>query len=150
MSHHLTSVYSADPISPNSSAPQLPNIIDLRGLHLSTSERVRDEVFNPAPCTHQSAFTFLTLLDHLAEHSRQLQHDGCPAARVDGSVNPAVPVVPVDHVPVCGQKHTHMAPTLIKEMNDCQWLIWTRTPVSPGSTLPLMTPITLAELFTSS
>lgn len=30
----ITSVYSADPIRPNSSAPQLPKIIDLRGLHV--------------------------------------------------------------------------------------------------------------------
>lgn len=38
----ITSVYSADPIRPNSSAPQLPKIIDLRGLHLPATERSRD------------------------------------------------------------------------------------------------------------
>lgn len=30
----VTSAYSADPMRPNSSAPQLPKIMDLRGLHL--------------------------------------------------------------------------------------------------------------------
>lgn len=35
-----TSVYSAEPIRPNSSAPQLPKMMDLRGLHLPATRSV--------------------------------------------------------------------------------------------------------------
>lgn len=50
--------------------------------------------------------TLLTLLDHHAQHSAQFQHDRCPTARVDGTVDPTVPVIPIDDIPVCGHKHT--------------------------------------------
>lgn len=159
-------MYSADPISPNSSAPQLPNIMDLRGLHLPGTKKNREKNIS-APCSVQKktknknsliqseslwATTFLTLFDHPAQHPGQFQHDRCPTARVDGTMNPTVPVVPIDHIPVCGHKHTQ------NKKKNSHWLsyklkthlFWLWVWVSPGSTLPLIIPITLEEFLFSS
>ncbi len=100
-------MYSVDPIRPNSSAPQLPKIIDLRGLHVPATEGT--EIYFLTRWIRKQlviylAINILTLLDHLSQHSGQFQHDRCPTARVNGTMNPAVPVVPIEHIPVCGQK----------------------------------------------
>lgn len=42
----------------------------------------------------------LTFLEHLAQHTCDLQHDSRPAPRVHGPMHPAVPVVPIEHIPV--------------------------------------------------
>lgn len=103
---HVTSVYSADPIRPNSSAPQLPKMIDLRGLQFPASQSNRGQLLQPGKrgSLRYATEDPLTLLDLGAQHSAQLQHHRCPAAGVDGAVHPTVPVVAVDHVPVCGGK----------------------------------------------
>ena len=44
----LTSVYSVEPIRPNSSAPQLPKIMDLRGLHLPGAQDTMDLLKQPS------------------------------------------------------------------------------------------------------
>lgn len=46
----ITSVYSADPIRPNSSAPQLPKIMDLRGLQVPTIESHRGQSLSRTLC----------------------------------------------------------------------------------------------------
>lgn len=65
------------------------------------------------------AMTLLTLFDHLSQHPGQFQHDWRPAAWVDGTVHPAVPVVPIDHIPVCGHTHTQNSHRLGKQMTSC-------------------------------
>lgn len=103
-----TSTYSAEPMRPNSSAPQLPKMMDLRGLQFPARTRTerRCKLFILVK-KKKSLINALTLLDLLAKHSAQLQHDRRPAAGVDGTVNPAVPVVPIDHVSVCGHQRKH-------------------------------------------
>lgn len=126
-------MYSAEPIRPNSSAPQLPKIIDLRGLHLPDTEENSDLFigFGLSGMIHWSVGTFLTLFDHRAQHPRHFQHDGGPAARVDGAVDPTVPVVSVNDVPVC---EAHQIDQQLSKINSAQFpafypgLTWLDTP----------------------
>lgn len=80
-------------------------MIDLRGLQFPASQSNRGQTLQPEKEeVWRVTEDPLTLLDLGAQHSAQLQHHRCPAAGVDGAVHPAVPVVAVDHVPVCGEK----------------------------------------------
>lgn len=94
-----TSVYSAEPIKPNSSAPQLPKMMDLRGLHLPAT-RLCMKDWSKNWEFYPSGWV-LTLLHHTAQNPGYFQHNWRAAAGVDGSMDPTVPVVSIDHVSVC-------------------------------------------------
>lgn len=89
-------------------------MIDLRGLHFPASQSNRGQTPHPGKALACGS-NALTLLDLHAQHSAELQHHRGPAARVDGAVHPAVPVVAVDHVPVCREETGGILPTLGQE-----------------------------------
>lgn len=85
----------------------------------------------------------LTLFDHSAQYSGYFQHDRRSAAWIDGAMYPAVPVIPIDHIPVYGPTCKMVTEIIWQENSQIDDFI--HRLISPGSTLPLITPITLEE-----